>query len=74
MQSNSRETRFGLPVCATLGDALRGAVLGKFGLRHAASFYGAADTATRLRETAAEVRAPVAFHLQWDDELSPKEG
>ena len=70
----SMGTRFGLPVCATLGDALRVAVFGKFGFRHAPGFYTASDTATRLRETAAEVRAPALFHLQWDDELFPREG
>lgn len=70
----SMGTRFGLPLCATLGDALRGAVLGKFGLRHAAGFYAASDTTDLLRETAAQVRAPVLFHLQWDDELFPREG
>jgi dienelactone hydrolase len=65
----SMGTRFGLPFVAAAGDLLRGAVLGKFGLRHPDELPAGMNMAPRLAEDAARVRVPVLFHVQWDDEL-----
>jgi dienelactone hydrolase len=70
----SMATRFGVPLAATMGDRLRGAVFGKFGLRQAPGMYEGADTADRLRDEATRITAPVLYHVQWDDELFPRDG
>ena len=70
----SMATRFGVPLAATLGDRLRCAVFGKFGLRQAPGMYADADTTDRLRGEAARITAPVLYHVQWDDELFPRDG
>ncbi|MGH3629247.1 MAG: dienelactone hydrolase family protein [Sciscionella sp.] len=70
----SMGTRFGLPFAATLGDRLRCAVFGKFGLRQAPGFPEGMDMANRIRSDATAVVAPTLFHVQSDDELFPVEG
>ncbi|MEV6969400.1 dienelactone hydrolase family protein [Hamadaea sp. NPDC051192] len=67
-------TRFGLPLAAALGDRLQCAVLGKFGLRqHPAMPAGLATPERAVREARA-ITAPVLFHVQWDDEIFPRDG
>jgi len=66
-------TRFGLPLAAALGDQLRCAVFGKFGL-HAPGLYEGAEVTSRIRTAAAKVTAPVLFHVQWDDEVFARDG
>jgi dienelactone hydrolase len=70
----SMGTRFGLPLAARLGNQLRCAVLGKFGLQQAAGMYDGADPTSRIRRDAAQIIAPVLYHVQWDDELFPRAG
>lgn len=66
----SMGTRFGLPLAAALGDRLRAAVLGKFGLRSTLGL----DTPGRVERDAQQVTAPTLFHVQWDDEVFPRGG
>lgn len=70
----SMGTRFGLPLCAALGDALHCAVLGKFDIRQSPDLYDGADSSGPIRDAARRVTAPALFHLQWDDEVFPREG
>jgi dienelactone hydrolase len=70
----SMGTRFGLPYVATAGDRLRCAVLGKNGLRQAASSPLGVDMAWRFTRDAPTITIPILFHVQWDDELFPREG
>jgi len=70
----SMGTRFGLPFGAAVGARLRVAVLGKFGLHSAAGFYENADTTSRIKRDAERLSAATLFHVQWDDELFPRDG
>lgn len=70
----SMGARFGLPLGAAIGNQLRCAVLGKFGLQQAGGLYEGADPTSRIRRDAAQITAPVLYHVQWHDELFPKEG
>jgi dienelactone hydrolase len=67
----SMGTRFGLPYVAAAGDRLRCAVLGKNGMRQTA---GMANMAPRFERDAPTVKVPVLYHVQWDDELFPRDG
>jgi hypothetical protein len=59
---------------AALGSKLCCAVFGKFGLRAAAGFYEGRDTTSRMAEDARRLAAAAMFHVQWDDELFPRDG
>jgi dienelactone hydrolase len=67
----SMGTRFGLPYVAAAGDRLRCAVLGKNGLRQTS---GMANMAPRFERDAPTIKVPVLYHVQWDDELFPRDG
>jgi dienelactone hydrolase len=67
----SMGTRFGLPYVAAAGDRLCCAVLGKNGLRQASAM---ANMASRFERDAPNIQVPVLFHVQWDDELFPRQG
>ncbi|MEV0273801.1 dienelactone hydrolase family protein [Hamadaea sp. NPDC050747] len=67
-------TRFGLPLAAALGDRLRCAVFGKFGLRHHPGMPAGLATPERTIREARSITAPVLFHSQKDDELFPRAG
>jgi dienelactone hydrolase len=69
----SMGTRFGLPLAAAIGDQLRCAVLGKFGLE-APELYPGADMTDTIRSSAVRVGAPVLYHVQWHDEIFPRDG
>jgi len=70
----SMGARFGLPVAAALGQRLRCAVFGKFGLRET-ELLDPGLCAPELTLTAARaICAPVLFHVQWDDEIFPRDG
>jgi dienelactone hydrolase len=70
----SMGTRFGLPTAVALGSRLRAAVLGKFGLYAAPASLEALSTPARTTADARRLTAPTLFHLQWDDEVFPREG
>jgi dienelactone hydrolase len=67
----SMGTRFGLPYVAAAGDRLCCAVLGKNGIRQASA---TANMAPRFERDAPNIKMPVLFHVQWDDELFPRDG
>jgi dienelactone hydrolase len=70
----SMGTRFGLPYVAAAGDRLRCAVLGKYGMRQASSSPAAVNMAPRFTRDAPNITIPILFHMQWDDELFPRDG
>ena len=70
----SMGTRFGLPLAATMNSQLRCAVLGKFGLRQGPGLHNGLDSAERIVRDARRVTAPTLFHIQWHDEIFPRDG
>jgi dienelactone hydrolase len=70
----SMGTRFGLPYVAAAGGRLRCAVLGKNGMRQSSSMATAANMAARFERDAPNINLPLLFHVQWDDELFPRDG
>jgi dienelactone hydrolase len=70
----SMGTRFGLPYVAAAGDRLRCAVLGKNGMRQASPLVAATNMAPRFTQDAPNIKVPVLFHVQWDDELFARDG
>lgn len=70
----SMGTRFGLPYVAVDGDRLRCAVLGKNGMQHTANVPAGVDMAPRFAQDAPNIRLPILFHVQWDDELFQRDG
>jgi dienelactone hydrolase len=70
----SMGTRFGLPVAAALGPRLQCAVLGKFGLRQAAPLHPGLRAPGLMAAAAQVLSAPLLYHVQWDDEIFPRDG
>jgi len=70
----SMGVRFGLPAAAALGPRLQCAVLGKFGLRQAAPLHPGLRAPGLMAAAARAVSAPLLYHVQWDDELFPRDG
>jgi dienelactone hydrolase len=70
----SMGTRFGLPYVAAAGSRLRCAVLGKNGMLQASPMPTAASMAQRFKQDAPTITLPLLFHVQWDDELFPRDG
>lgn len=70
----SMGTRFGLPVAAAMGNRFRCVVLGKFGLRQGPGMHAGLDVPKRVARDAQRVTAPALFHIQWDDEIFPRDG
>jgi pimeloyl-ACP methyl ester carboxylesterase len=70
----SMGARFGLPLAAILGDRLRCVALGKFGLRQTPLMPRGMDAAQRVASDARRVTAPALFHVQWHDEVFPRDG
>ena len=66
--------RFGLPTAAALGRRLRCAVLGKFGIRQAAPLHPGLLAPALMTAAAHAVSAPVLYHVQWNDEIFPRDG
>jgi dienelactone hydrolase len=70
----SMGARFGLPAAAALGSRLQCAVLGKFGIRQAAPLHPGLRAPGLIAAAARAVSAPVLYHVQWDDEIFPRDG
>ena len=70
----SMATRFGLPLAGELGERLRCAVLGKFGLEQSLALHPGLHTPQRVMSDASRVVAPVMYHVQWNDEIFPRAG
>ena len=70
----SMGTRFGIPLAAALGDQLRCVVLGKFGLRQGAGLHQGLEAPDRIVTDARRITAPALFHVQWHDEIFPRDG
>jgi dienelactone hydrolase len=70
----SMGARFGLPVAAALGSRLQCAVLGKFGLREAVPLHPGLRAPGLMAAAARAVTAPLLYHVQWDDEIFPRDG
>jgi len=70
----SMGTRFGLPLAAAMGDELRCVVFGKFGLQQVADMNEGLAVPERVAQDARRVTAPSLFHIQWHDEIFPRDG
>jgi dienelactone hydrolase len=70
----SMGTRYGLPLAAAMGDQFRCVVFGKFGLRQAAAMPEGLAVPERIAGDARRVTAPALFHIQWHDEIFPRDG
>ncbi|HEY2277596.1 MAG TPA: alpha/beta fold hydrolase [Streptosporangiaceae bacterium] len=70
----SMGARFGLPVAAALGSRVRCAVFGKFGIRQAEGLHAGLCAPELIVEAARAISAPVLYHVQWDDEIFPRDG
>jgi dienelactone hydrolase len=70
----SMGARFGLPVAAALGTRLRCAVFGKFGIRQTEAIHPGLCSPALMMTAARAISAPVLFHVQWDDEVFPRDG
>jgi dienelactone hydrolase len=70
----SMGARFGLPAAAALGPRLQCAVLGKFGIRQAAPLHPGLRAPGLMATAAHAISAPVLYHVQWNDEVFPRDG
>jgi len=70
----SMGARFGLPAAAALGPRLRCAILGKFGIRQAGQLHPGLCAPGLIAAAASAIGAPVLYHVQWDDEIFPRDG
>ena len=70
----SMGARFGLPAASALGERLRCAVLGKFAIRQATPLHPGLMAPALMTAAAQAVSAPVLYHVQWNDEIFPRDG
>jgi dienelactone hydrolase len=70
----SMGARFALPAAAALGARLQCAVLGKFGVRQAAPLHPGLRAPSLMAAAAGAVSAALLYHVQWDDEIFPRDG
>lgn len=70
----SMATRFGLPLAAVMGSQLRCAVFGKFGLVQGPALHEGLAVPERVAADARRVTSPVVFHVQWHDDVFPRDG
>lgn len=67
-------SRFGIPLAAELGQRLRCAVFGKFGLEQSARLPPGLGTPGFISDAARRLEAPLLLHAQRSDELFPFSG
>jgi dienelactone hydrolase len=70
----SMGARFGLALAAGLSDRFRAVVLGKFGLEQCTAMHPGMAAPGRVAADAARITAPLLFHIQYDDEIFPRDG
>jgi dienelactone hydrolase len=70
----SMGTRFGLALSADLGNVLSCAMFGKFGLSQSPAMDAGLLVPERVSTDARRITAPTLFHLQWHDEIFPRQG
>ncbi|MFI6494865.1 dienelactone hydrolase family protein [Streptomyces sp. NPDC050564] len=70
----SMGTRFGIPLAAALGDQLRCVVLGEFDLRQGPALHKGLDVPEGIAADAQRITSPALFHIQWQDEVFPRDG
>ena len=70
----SMGARFGLPAAAALGPRLQCAVLGKFGVRQAPPLHPGLRAPGLMATAARAISAALLYHVQWDDEIFPRDG
>ncbi|WP_109474825.1 alpha/beta hydrolase [Ornithinimicrobium cavernae] len=70
----SMGARYGIVLCAALGERLRAAVIGKFGLIAPDPMMAAMAAHELVRRSATAITAPVLHHVQWDDEVFTRDG
>ena len=70
----SMGSNFGFPLCALLGPRLSCAVLGKLGNAVSPGFPSLVTAPEIVIEAARALQAPVLMHMQWDDEIFPRDG
>ena len=70
----SMGVRFGLPVAAALGSGVGCAVFCKFGIRQTGLLHPGLCSPGLMMAAARAVAAPVLYHVQWDDEMFPRDG
>ena len=67
-------SRFGIPLAAELGQRLRSAVFGKFGLEQSTRLPKELATTELIEGAARRIEAPLLLHVQRGDELFPFSG
>ncbi|MET9762012.1 alpha/beta hydrolase [Streptomyces sp. NPDC006372] len=70
----SMGARFGIPFAAAVGGRLRCAVLGKFGLWQGPALHKGLEATERIAMDVRRITAPTLFHVQWHDEIFPRDG
>jgi pimeloyl-ACP methyl ester carboxylesterase len=70
----SMGTRFGLPAAAALDNRIRCVVIGKFGLQQSPLMHKGIEAPERATRDARRITAPALFHIQWHDEVFPRDG
>ena len=70
----SMGTRFGLPLGAILGDRVRCVAFGKFGLQQTPLMPKGLDSPERVARDARRITATALFHMQWHDDVFPRDG
>lgn len=70
----SMGARYGLPLAAVLGPRLGAVVVGKFGLEQTPLIDARLHRPGDIRQAARAIAAPTLVHVQWDDEVFPRDG
>lgn len=66
--------RYGLPLAAALGSRLGAVVIGKFGLEQTPLIDARLHRVDDIVRSARTIVGPTLIHVQWDDEVFPRDG